>query len=229
MKVYVKKHAQQDARLAAFAHDIRTPLCCVTGAAQMAMAAGRQGKDVSAQMEQILLAVRTMDRMLVRLCGGEGEEKRTRFTQDMLMRELLAMAGQAAREKDQLLSVDLRAMGGGAYYADFASLSRILTNLLSNAVKYTPQGGMIALSCARGEGEMLRFTVRDNGMGMKPEFLERLFIPFERAAESSHLPGNGLGLSIARKLAQQMGGMIEVSSDWGRGTAFTVSVPMERL
>ena len=65
MKVYVKRHAQQDARLAAFAHDIRTPLCCVTGAAQMAMAAGRQGKDVSAQMEQILLAVRTMDRMLV--------------------------------------------------------------------------------------------------------------------------------------------------------------------
>lgn len=229
MKVYVKRHAQQDARLAAFAHDIKTPLCCVSGAAQMAMAAGRQGKDISRQMEQILLAVGVMDRMLSQLSAGEKAPRRAGFTRDMLTRELLAMTAEAARQKDQVLSVDLLALGEGMYWTDFAALSRILTNLLQNAVKYTPTGGLITLCAQRGEGNVMRFIVRDNGMGMKPAFLKRLFTPFARAQESAHLPGRGLGLSIAKELTRQLGGTIEVESAWGRGTTFTVCVPLDAL
>jgi len=227
MKVYVRRHAQQDTRLAAFAHDIRTPMCCVTGAAQMALSRSRQGRDVSEQMEQIMTAVRAMDRMVVQLCGGTQQLRCAAFTRDMLTRELLAMAGTAARKKDQVLSVDLTALGERMYLCDYAALVRVLQNLLMNAVKYTQQGGLIALSAALEEsGRFVRFAVRDNGPGMRPEFLDRLFEPFARARETAHLPGRGLGLAIAKRMTERMGGTISVSSEWGKGTEFAVRVPL---
>jgi len=228
MKVYVRRHQAQDVRLAAFAHDIRTPMCCVTGAAQTALMRSRHGGDISGEMEQILLAVRAMDRMLSQLCDAEGRGIRTRFTRDMLTRELLAIAGEAAKEKDQLLSVDLTALGERIYIADYAALIRILQNLLSNAVKYTPSGGMICLKAAMDEADGIyaRFVVSDNGMGMKPEFMKRLFDPFERAKESAHLPGKGLGLAIVRRMAERMGGEVDVRSEWGKGTEFSLRVPL---
>ena len=228
MKIYVRKQAQQDMRLTAFAHDIRTPMCCVTGAAQMAMLRSSQGRDVSGEMEQILLAVRSMDRMLSQLCDGQERSARTRFHRDMLTRELLAVAGEKAREKDQLLSVDLTALGDRVYVADYAALIRILQNLLSNAMKYTQTGGKICLNASIDEanGIYASFTVSDNGMGMKPAFMKRLFDPFERAAESAHLPGKGLGLAVVRQMTQRMGGVVSVRSEWGKGTEFTVRVPL---
>ena len=191
MKVYVRRRQNQDARLAAFAHDIRTPMCCVSGAAQMAMLQSRRGVDVSAQMEQILLAVKAMDRMLVQLCGTK--RMKISFTRDMLTRELLALIGEAARRKEQVLSVDLIALGEDRLTGDYAALVRVLTNLLENAVKYTPVGGLIALHAARTDEGSVRFSVRDSGIGMSPEFLTKLFVPFERAQETAHLPGRGLG------------------------------------
>lgn len=228
MKVYVRRQAQQEARLAAFAHDIRTPLCCVTGAAQTALLKSRRGVDVEEQVEQILTAVRAMDRMLYELCGTQKRGARTRFTRDMLTRELLAMAGEAARDKDQLLSVDLTAMGERVYVCDYAALTRVLQNLLTNAVKYTQPGGRIQLHAELEEenGVWMRFAVCDNGMGMKPEFMERMFEPLERAKESAHLPGRGLGLAIARQMTERMGGELTAKSEWGKGTAFFVRVPL---
>lgn len=234
MKVYIRRNAPsaQETRLHAFAHDIRTPMCCVTGAAQLAMLGARQGRDVSEQMEQILLAVSAMDRMLTELCGAGKREKAALFTQEMLTRELLAIAGEAARREDRVLSVDLTALGNRAFAADYAALTRVLTNLLLNAIKYTRPGGVVSLRAEidQEEAEKLhvRFIVADNGVGMKPEFLERLFLPFERAAETAHLPGKGLGLSIARRLTERMGGEISVKSQWGKGTTFTVTVPLMR-
>lgn len=222
MKVYVRRRQNQEARLAAFAHDIRTPMCCVSGAAQMAMMQSRRGADVSEQMEQILLAVKAMDRMLVQLCGTK--RMMTSFTRDMLTRELLALIGEAARRKEQVLSVDLIALGEDRLTGDYAALVRVLTNLLENAVKYTPDGGLIALHAARTDEGIIRFSVRDSGMGMKPEFLMKLFVPFERAQETMHLPGRGLGLSIAKELTERMGGTISVESEWGKGTKFDVCV-----
>ena len=225
MKVYVGRHAAQQERLAAFAHDIRTPMCCVTGAAQTAILRSRQGRDISEQMESILLAVRAMDRMLAGLCGEAQAQRQTRISQQRLTRELLAMAGDAARDKDQVLSIDLSALSDGVYVGDFEALARVLTNLLLNAVKYTQQGGVIRVMGRKEAAGVVCFTVSDNGMGMKPEFLERLFLPFERAKESAHLPGKGLGLAIVNRLAGRMGATVGVKSEWGRGTEFTVRVP----
>ena len=81
-------------------------------------------------------------------------------------------------------------------------------------------------SVDEANGIYASFTVSDNGMGMKPEFMKRLFDPFERAAESAHLPGKGLGLAVVRQMTQRMGGVVSVRSEWGKGTEFTVRVPL---
>lgn len=222
----------EEERLAAFAHDMRTPMCAVSGAAQLALSA-RKGTDVSEQLEQILVAVRTMDRMLEGLTGAQAEGEASAFTGDLLRRELQAMAGGQAARKGIALSVDLDALAGQQFWADYGALSRVLTNLVSNAVKYTQPGGTVcvraSVQAARrpwSGTQRLTFIVSDDGMGMKPAFMRRMYAPFARARESAHLPGQGLGLSITRQLVQQLGGTISVRSEWGKGTAFTVRLPV---
>lgn len=215
--------------LAAFAHDLRTPMCAVSGAAQMALTA-HTGSEVSEQMEQILLAVRTMDGMLERLMGTRTEEACSGAT---LRQELLTMESGQAAGKGIALSVDFDALHGRTYRVDGGALSRVLINLVGNAIKYTQEGGWVCVRAFEeethrpwGRTTRLTFIVSDNGMGMKPSFLRRMYMPFSRADESAHLPGKGLGLAIARRLVRQMGGTIAVRSEWGRGTAFTVRIPV---
>lgn len=216
-------------RLDAFAHDMRTPMCCVQGAAQMALAAGRQGRDVSEQLEQILLAVRAMDRML----SGFTHAAEDCRTAESLLKEISALAGAQASRKGVCLSVDLTALSGVNLRLPDA-LGRVLMNLTGNAVKYTPPGGMVCVrasleSAYRPWGSVQRavFVVSDTGTGMKPEFIRRMYAPFARAQETADQPGRGLGLTIVRALVRQLGGSIAVRSAWGRGTVFTVRVPVQ--
>lgn len=214
-------------QLAAFAHDLRTPMCVAAGAAQMALEAGEG--DVSVQLRQILQAVSTMDRMLSAMSGAQ--ESSGLFMADMLRRELLAMTADKAMQKRQRLSVDLSGLDGFSFRADYAALCRLLINLLGNAVKYTQEGGCITLRAQllklpwRSRTVWLRFVVADNGMGMKRSFMRRMYAPHARAGESAHLPGKGLGLPIVRQMVRQMHGSIRVKSEWQKGTVFTVAVP----
>lgn len=217
-------------QMAAFAHDLRTPMCVAAGAAQMALDAG--GTDVSVQLRQILQAVSTMDRMLSLMSGAQ--ESGGAFTGDMLHRELMTMTAGSAQEKGQKLSVDLSALNGLTLEADYAALCRLLINLLGNAVKYTQEGGEITLRAQllelpwHSRAVWLRFIIADNGMGMKRAFMRRMYAPRARAGESAHLPGKGLGLAIVRRLVREMHGVIRVKSRWQRGTVFTVIVPAAR-
>lgn len=230
--IQIEMEEQERQRLAEFAHDLRTPMCAVSGAAQIALSA-QEGADVSEQLQQILLAVRTMDRMLEMLVSAHADGEGSAFTGDMLRRELLAMAGGQAASKGIVLSVDLCALDG-SFFADYGALVRVLTNLLGNAVKYTQSGGVVCVRAIRERAAepgsaKLTFIVSDTGMGMKPAFVRRMYIPFERAKEGAHLPGKGLGLAIARQLVEQMDGTIAVHSEWGKGTAFTVRVPVKQV
>lgn len=219
-----------DIRMAAFAHDLRTPMCVAAGAAQMALDAG--GKDVSAQLRQILQAVSTMDRMLSAMSGMQ--ESSGVFTGNMLRGELLAMTLGRAQAKGQKLSVDLSALDAMTLDADYGALCRLLMNLLCNAVKYTQDGGEITLRAQllelpwRSRAVWIRFIIADNGMGMKRGFMRRMYMPHVRAGESSHLPGKGLGLTIVRQMVREMRGTIRVRSRWQKGTVFTVTIPAAR-
>ena len=117
---------------------------------------------------------------------------------------------------------------------DQRRLEQILNNLLSNAVKYTPAGGSITLSAEEQPGDregwrIYRFTVSDTGIGMSPEFLERLFLPFEREDTSmtNQVSGVGLGMAITKNLVQLLGGQIDVESTQGKGSRFTVVLPCQ--
>jgi adenylate cyclase len=112
---------------------------------------------------------------------------------------------------------------------DLTRLRQIILNLLANACKFTTDGE-VALEVAREQrqaGEMVRFTVRDTGIGMTPEQMTRLFQEFSQADSSTtrRFGGTGLGLAISRRLCQAMGGDIELESEPGRGTTATVLLP----
>jgi len=108
---------------------------------------------------------------------------------------------------------------------DRLRLEQLMTNLLSNAIKYGP-GAPIKITVARAGGDA-RVSVRDEGIGIGREDLGRIFDRFERAVSSQHYGGLGLGLYIAREIAEAHGGRIEVASEPGKGSTFTVWLPIE--
>jgi len=111
-------------------------------------------------------------------------------------------------------------------WTDKAKVEQILINLLSNAVKFTSQGS-VTLSCVWGSGDDVRITVRDTGIGIARDQIDRIFEPFVQVGRSlTHVhEGTGLGLAISRDLARAMGGEITVESVEGAGSTFTLRLP----
>lgn len=120
------------------------------------------------------------------------------------------------------------------YIGDQMRINQILTNLLSNAIKFTPNGGKVVMRIASknadDEHSGLRFVISDTGIGMKQDFLENLWTPFEQADSSisRRFGGTGLGLSITKSLVDLMGGAISVKSEQDKGSTFTVDLLLER-
>lgn len=111
-------------------------------------------------------------------------------------------------------------------FADRQRLKQILLNLLSNAIKYNRTGGTVAVSCGEGH-KGLRINVTDTGHGIRPEHVGLLFTPFERlGAENTDIQGTGIGLALSRRLAEAMGGTLDVETELGRGSTFWVDLPL---
>ena len=109
---------------------------------------------------------------------------------------------------------------------DRQRLKQILLNLLSNAVKYNRQGGRVELECGPAADGRLRIQVLDTGPGIAAEAMGQLFVPFERLGnEQSGVEGAGLGLPLSRRLAEAMGGTLDVASEPGQGSRFWVELP----
>jgi signal transduction histidine kinase/CheY-like chemotaxis protein len=112
---------------------------------------------------------------------------------------------------------------------DRQRLKQILLNLLSNAVKYNRQTGSVRLACEQAAAERLRITVTDTGPGITPETLDRLFVPFERlGSEQTTIEGTGLGLPLSQRLAEAMGGTLQVTTTVGQGSSFWVELPLAK-
>ena len=150
-----------------------------------------------------------------------------------LLEELEAAVQPQALEKRQSLEVRSCSLKEERFLGDKLRLSQILLNLLSNAVKYTPKGGHIELSILElpetsGEYAHLCFQVRDDGVGISPEYLTHIFDPFTREnnTTASGILGIGLGLTITRNLVEQMGGTIRAESTPGQGSTFRVELEL---
>jgi CheY-like chemotaxis protein len=109
---------------------------------------------------------------------------------------------------------------------DRQRLKQVLLNLLSNAVKYNREGGSVELSCAPAADDRLRIAVTDTGLGVPPDALARLFVPFERVGRQSGIEGTGLGLPLSKRLAEAMGGTLDLTSTPGQGSTFWIELPM---
>ncbi len=112
-------------------------------------------------------------------------------------------------------------------YTDGKKLSQVLRNFIGNAIKFTPQGE-VRVTATLVEGERVRFAVSDSGIGIAPEHLAGLFQDFVQvdAPIQKRLRGTGLGLSLSKKLAHVLGGDVAVTSELGRGSTFTVTIPL---
>jgi signal transduction histidine kinase len=108
---------------------------------------------------------------------------------------------------------------------DGPRLRRVLDNLLSNAIKYSPAGGEVVVTLA-ADGDSAVLRVRDQGLGIPAEDLPHIFERFRRARNAAEIVGTGLGLSGARQLVEQHGGTIQVESQEGAGSTFTVRLPL---
>ena len=127
------------------------------------------------------------------------------------------------------LALDLEVLGEpGMVRADSRRVEQVLLNLLSNAIKFTEQGG-IRITCTV-QGDQVKLSVADTGIGIKPEESGKLFQPFTQIQTglTRQYEGTGLGLSISKRLVSLMGGDIGVESEWGRGSTFWFTVPVER-
>ena len=127
---------------------------------------------------------------------------------------------QTAAEVAWQPSKDLEGVQG-----DETMLTQVLGQLLANAVKFSPPGKRIEFSGERIGGEAV-FRVADQGIGIPEEDMPKLFTPFGRASNAAAIPGSGLGLLIVKRCLEQHGGSIEVDSAVGRGTTFTVRLPL---
>jgi len=141
------------------------------------------------------------------------------FCQDLIaeMRPLLGDRSIALRSEKIPTSVTI----------DERLLRPILTNILANAIHYSPNQSAIHMTVA-AQPEWLIFTIKDTGIGISPEDLPRLFDPFHRGKNVSNIPGTGLGLSIVKKFVDLQQGKVEVQSQVGKGTIFTVWLPIIR-
>jgi len=116
--------------------------------------------------------------------------------------------------------------------ADPRRLKQILVNLLNNAVKFTPQNGRVKLEVQEdAKAGELQFTVTDNGIGIAPENLQKLFKPFVQldSSLSRQYEGTGLGLSLVKKMVELHGGRVGVESELGRGSSFHFSIPLRDM
>ncbi len=221
--------------LATMSHEIRTPLNGVLGMAQ-AMATDndlsevqRDRLDVIRQSGETLLAILNDVLDLSKIEAGKLELEEAAFDVVDLARGAHAAFTAIANKKG--LSFDLTVERGahGVYLGDSTRVRQILYNLVSNALKFTEQGE-VRVIVAR-DGEALKLTVSDTGIGIPAERLANLFQKFEQADASTtrRYGGTGLGLAICRELAGLMGGGIEARSTPGEGATFVVTLPLRHV
>lgn len=110
---------------------------------------------------------------------------------------------------------------------DYERLAQVLSNLVRNAVNYSPGGREVVVTVGREDGHA-QVSVSDQGMGIAPEDLGHLFKPYSRLRHTAELKGTGLGLYISKAIVEAHGGTIEVRSELGKGTTFTVTLPLDR-
>ncbi len=220
--------------LANMSHELRTPLNAIIGFSELLLepAYGALTADQREYVADILSSGRHLLELIndiLDLSKIEAGKMRLALDEfdlpDAVEEAMMTLRVEASRKQ---ISLEARLDPAlPAVVADRGKFKQILTNLLSNAVKFTPAGGRVTLSTEK-EGDTLRVSVEDTGIGIRPEDQERIFAAFIQVDGSyaRRYQGTGLGLTLVRRFVQMHGGEISVQSDVGKGSLFTFRLPL---
>jgi signal transduction histidine kinase/ActR/RegA family two-component response regulator len=212
-------------------HELRTPLNAVLGFAQLL-----EHDDLDPSQRESVSHILTAGRHLLDLISevldiARIEAGRLPLSPEAVqVEELAGEVAELLRPLADARGIRLEFVAGAGsehyLYADRQRVRQILMNLLSNAIKYNRPRGTVELSCHQDGDDVVRISVIDSGYGMTAEQLEAAFEPFERlGADATQIEGSGVGLPLAQRLAEAMGGGIEASSEPGSGSVFHVLLP----
>ena len=222
--------------LSNMSHEIRTPINAVLGMNEMIL---RECKDdnVIAYSQSIRIAGNTLLGLVndildfSKIEAGKMEIIPVDYDLSSVINDLVNMIQTRADEKGLVLSLDFDKGIPNALYGDEVRIKQIITNILSNAVKYTEKGSVVfGISYEKDEADKdsiyLNVYVKDTGIGIKPDDMEKLFSEFERIEEdrNRHVEGTGLGMNITKSLLEMMGSSLKVESVYGLGSRFYFSL-----
>ena len=222
-------------------HDMRTPLNAIIGYCDLAEKIPKDGdnkkiweyfKKIKFSGNQLLGLINDILELSRMEAGKHSLDQKELDLKQLLTNIAEIFCDRAQAEGKSLqVSFDFR---DTAVMGDEKQISQIVNNLLSNAVKYSDPGDRIRLEARQfnfQEHSKYQIVVEDTGIGMSPEFLKHLFEPYSRETTFSSRPsvGTGLGMAIVKSLVQQMSGEISVDSTLGKGTRFTVTLPLETV
>ncbi len=234
-------HAKSDF-LARMSHDMRTPMNAVMGMTSIALMNLDDDKKVKDCLEKISASSRLLLSLINEVLDMSKIESGTMvlneeaFSMAETVKQCVEVIRPQAEQKAQKLDTEDIRITHDAVSGDPVRLRQVLVNLLTNAVKYTPDGGRVnlrarELASGAPDTACYEFVVEDTGIGMEPEFVPRLFEPFTRSklSQSRNIDGTGLGMPIAKTIAQLMSGDIHVETEAGKGSRFTVQLYLKIL
>ncbi len=220
--------------LAAMSHELRTPLNAIIGFSELLLEPGvdaaanpvtvREYSDHIHQSGMHLLELINDVLDLAKVEAGRVDLKPVAFDLDALARQTIETMRPLADRKSIALTIESRAEQ--SFVADPARIRQVAFNLLSNAIKFTEPGGSVTFAIET-DAEKARLSVTDTGTGIPAGELERIFEAFQQGSRTgrAQVEGTGLGLALTRQLVEAHGGRIEVQSEVGVGSTFTVDLP----
>jgi len=225
--------------LSNMSHDIRTPMNAIIGFTTLALSNLDDKERVKDYLAKTLASSNHLLSLIndvldmSRIESGKIHLEEVEVNLSDVLHDLKTIVSGQIYAKQLELYMDVIDVTDEDVYCDKTRLNQVLLNLLSNAIKFTPAGGTVSVRVRQLAGKVrgcgqYEFRVKDNGIGMSPEFAQKIFEPFERERTStvSRIQGTGLGMAITKNIVDMMGGTIEVQTAQGKGTEFIIRVPM---
>ena len=225
--------------LSNMSHDIRTPMNAIIGFTTLALSNIDDKDRVKDYLTKTLASSNHLLSLIndvldmSRIESGKIHLEEVEVNLSDVLHDLKTIVSGQIYAKQLELYMDAMDVTDEDVYCDKTRLNQILLNLLSNAIKFTPAGGTVSVRVRQLAGQVrgcgqYEFRIKDNGIGMSPEFAKKIFEPFERERTStvSRIQGTGLGMAITKNIVDMMGGTIEVQTAQGKGSEFIICLPM---